>query len=125
MQKFEKAIKTIKDSKNYLETLFNSTNIIILLNEDKLYLFNNVLPIVGKKEPFIQKQFFDIAKKYNSDFDWFDVWSKYQVITIDNIIEVVFEDENLTEDDIMDNVFVNELITLALKQKIYSFEIDW
>lgn len=122
MQDFEKAINTIKDSKNYLITLFNSTNKDTLSEKDKIYLFNNVLPIVGKKDPFIKEEFFKIIEKHVKDFHYSDIWSKYEVVTIDSIIDIA-------KDFITDNVTYlqvsKELIQLALKTNIYSFEIDW
>lgn len=110
--------------RNSISESYDEINIKNLSKEDKLFLFKNVLPAVGKREPFVESKFFDIIKSVDKSFDPIEIWEKYTTITISEIIEYVNDEDELFSNKTKENI-INKFIDLALENKIYSFRQDW
>lgn len=110
--------------KDNISRSYDEISIKDLSKEDKLLLFKNVLPIVGKREFFIKHEFFDIIKSVDKSFDPIEVWEKYTTITISDIIEYINEEDELFSNKTKENM-IGKIIDFGLENKIYSFIQDW
>lgn len=121
---------------NMLST-YEGINLKDLTPEDKEYLLTQVLPIIGKNEPFIQRDIVDVLENTIPNFKSHDIWEKYNVVHISEIIDYIqgdliesydFGDEDsdsemLSEEDA--EKLVEQIINIALEKRIYSFKYDW